>query len=76
MQAFDDLLLLKRGGFATYVGHLGTHSVDLVNYFQVCPSSHRCQQTTLRSHYLAFSAMEGGLLQVPVRLQGSLTGHN
>ncbi len=34
MQAFDDLLLLKRGGFATYVGHLGTHSVDLVNYFQ------------------------------------------
>ncbi len=36
MQAFDDLLLLKRGGFATYVGHLGTHSVDLVNYFQVC----------------------------------------
>ena len=40
MQAFDDLLLLKRGGYATYVGHLGTHSIDLINYFQVlqlCP---------------------------------------
>ena len=35
MQAFDDLLLLKRGGYATYVGHLGTHSVSLINYFQV-----------------------------------------
>ena len=35
MQAFDDLLLLKRGGYATYVGHLGTHSIDLINYFQV-----------------------------------------
>ncbi|CAK0753548.1 hypothetical protein CVIRNUC_002229 [Coccomyxa viridis] len=33
-EAFDDLLLLKRGGYATYVGHLGTHSVDLINYFQ------------------------------------------
>jgi hypothetical protein len=37
-QAFDDLLLLKRGGYATYVGHLGNHSVDLINYFQVHPA--------------------------------------
>ena len=34
-QAFDDLLLLKRGGHATYVGPLGTHSVNLINYFEV-----------------------------------------
>ncbi len=33
-QAFDDLLLLKRGGHATYVGPLGRHSVHLVDYFQ------------------------------------------
>lgn len=33
-QAFDDLLLLKRGGHAIYVGHLGVHSVDLVRYFE------------------------------------------
>ena len=53
MQAFDDLLLLKRGGYATYVGHLGTHSVDLINYFQVsfqlclCPQACQiCHQET------------------------------
>ncbi len=34
-QAFDDLLLLKRGGHSTYVGPLGTHSVNLINYFEV-----------------------------------------
>lgn len=34
-QAFDDLLLLKRGGHAIYVGHLGLHSADLVRYFEV-----------------------------------------
>ena len=34
-QAFDDLLLLKRGGHPTYVGPLGTHSVNLINYFEV-----------------------------------------
>ncbi|KAK9906410.1 hypothetical protein WJX75_001426 [Coccomyxa subellipsoidea] len=33
-EAFDDLLLLKRGGHAIYVGHLGVHSVDLVRYFE------------------------------------------
>ncbi len=34
MQAFDDLLLLKRGGLVIYMGSLGERSVDLVNYFQ------------------------------------------
>ncbi len=37
-QAFDDLLLLKRGGHPIYVGHLGVHSVDLVRYFQASTS--------------------------------------
>ncbi|CAL8462536.1 g2069 [Coccomyxa elongata] len=36
-EAFDDLLLLKRGGHPIYVGHLGVHSVDLVRYFQTIP---------------------------------------
>ena len=42
LQAFDDLLLLKRGGHATYVGPLGRHSVHLVEYFQVRAFSLRC----------------------------------
>lgn len=45
MQAFDDLLLLKRGGYATYVGHLGNHSIDLINYFQVYPAPGRLQES-------------------------------
>ena len=35
LQAFDDLLLLKRGGQVTYMGPLGSHSTTLVNYFEV-----------------------------------------
>lgn len=34
VQAFDDLLLLKRGGLVIYMGSLGERSVDLVEYFQ------------------------------------------
>lgn len=33
-QAFDDLLLLKRGGLVIYMGSLGERSIDLVEYFQ------------------------------------------
>lgn len=34
LQAFDDLLLLKRGGLVIYMGSLGERSMDLVEYFQ------------------------------------------
>lgn len=35
MQAFDELLLLKRGGQTIYCGLLGEQSSHLVAYFQV-----------------------------------------
>ncbi|XP_073130365.1 pleiotropic drug resistance protein 2-like isoform X2 [Henckelia pumila] len=36
-EAFDELLLLKRGGQATYAGPLGRHSCLLVEHFQSVP---------------------------------------
>lgn len=33
-EAFDELLLMKRGGEEIYVGPLGYHSCDLVKYFE------------------------------------------
>lgn len=36
-QAFDELLLLKRGGRTIYCGPLGRQSADLIAYFQVSP---------------------------------------
>ncbi|KAL6568097.1 transcription factor [Orobanche hederae] len=33
-EAFDELLLLKRGGEEIYVGPLGRHSSDLIQYFE------------------------------------------
>ncbi|RZC82275.1 hypothetical protein C5167_045056 [Papaver somniferum] len=36
-EAFDELLLLKRGGRVTYAGSLGTHSHKLVEYFEAIP---------------------------------------
>jgi len=35
LQAFDQLLLLKRGGETIYCGPLGLHSSMLISYFQV-----------------------------------------
>ena len=35
LQAFDELLLLKRGGETIFNGQLGKDSSDLVEYFQV-----------------------------------------
>ena len=34
-EAFDELLLLKRGGETIYCGSLGEHSKDLIGYFSV-----------------------------------------
>ena len=36
-EAFDDLLLMKSGGYITYHGPLGGHSRKLVEYFEVRP---------------------------------------
>ncbi|KAG8091552.1 hypothetical protein GUJ93_ZPchr0012g20034 [Zizania palustris] len=36
-EAFDELLLLKRGGRVIYAGSLGVSSIDMINYFQGIP---------------------------------------
>ena len=35
LQAFDDLLLMKVGGYIIYHGPLGRNSTELVKYFEV-----------------------------------------
>ncbi len=42
-QAFDDLLLLKRGGRTIYCGPLDACSADMVAYFQVRAQSRACR---------------------------------
>lgn len=39
-EAFDELLLLKRGGQVIYAGTLGVHSCSLIEYFQAIPGVH------------------------------------
>lgn len=39
-EAFDQLLLLKRGGQTIYCGPLGLHSSTLVAYFEVWHAQH------------------------------------
>ncbi|XP_062201348.1 ABC transporter G family member 51 isoform X2 [Phragmites australis] len=36
-EAFDELLLLKRGGSVIYAGSLGVNSVDMIGYFESIP---------------------------------------
>ncbi|XP_062206068.1 ABC transporter G family member 41-like isoform X2 [Phragmites australis] len=36
-EAFDELMLMKRGGELIYAGPLGHHSCKLINYFQAIP---------------------------------------
>lgn len=36
-EAFDQLLLLQRGGRVTYFGPLGEHSKDLLHYMESVP---------------------------------------
>nr|DAD28757.1 TPA_asm: hypothetical protein HUJ06_030225 [Nelumbo nucifera] len=36
-EAFDELLLMKRGGQVIYAGSLGRHSHDLIEYFEAVP---------------------------------------
>jgi energy-coupling factor transporter ATP-binding protein EcfA2 len=40
--AFDDLLLLKRGGEIVYFGELGDKARNLINYFQSAPGTPPC----------------------------------
>ena len=42
LQAFDELLLLKRGGTTTYYGNLGADSCDLIAYLEVSAEHHEC----------------------------------
>ncbi len=48
LQAFDELLLLKRGGETIFNGRLGKDSSDLVEYFQV-----RCMATVQRLYHIS-----------------------
>ena len=36
IQAFDELLLIKRGGRTIFFGETGHYSANLINYFEVC----------------------------------------
>ncbi|EFJ39882.1 hypothetical protein VOLCADRAFT_40167, partial [Volvox carteri f. nagariensis] len=38
-EAFDQLLLIQRGGLTTYFGPLGLHSADLISYFMAVPGT-------------------------------------
>ncbi|KAH9604838.1 hypothetical protein KSS87_022657 [Heliosperma pusillum] len=40
-EAFDELFLMKRGGQEIYVGPLGHHSCDLINYFESIQGVHK-----------------------------------
>ena len=48
VQAFDELLLLKRGGQTIYCGPLGDQSSHLVAYFQVIDEPIPWPQTQFR----------------------------
>ncbi len=62
-QAFDDLLLLKRGGRTIYCGPLGARSADMVAYFQV-----RARRRTRRPPRPSMRSCMVALLQrAPVR---------
>ncbi|XP_023766493.1 pleiotropic drug resistance protein 2 [Lactuca sativa] len=43
-EAFDELLLMKRGGQVTYTGPLGHHSNKLIEYFESIPGVNKIKQ--------------------------------
>ncbi|CAL8161729.1 unnamed protein product [Prunus armeniaca] len=43
-EAFDELLLMKRGGKVIYAGHLGRHSHKLVEYFEAIPGVQKIKE--------------------------------
>ncbi|EQC24809.1 hypothetical protein SDRG_17300 [Saprolegnia diclina VS20] len=38
-EMFDSLLLLKRGGETVFFGDLGTHAINMINYFTAIPNT-------------------------------------
>ncbi len=42
VQAFDELLLMKRGGRIIFFGETGYRSQNLIDYFQVLPAAACC----------------------------------
>ncbi len=55
-EAFDELLLLKRGGEPVYVGPLGQHASQLIQYFEKIQagSSGHCTNLMLHAPYLCW----------------------
>uniref|UniRef100_A0A7I4DSN0 ABC transporter domain-containing protein n=1 Tax=Physcomitrium patens TaxID=3218 RepID=A0A7I4DSN0_PHYPA len=43
-EAFDEMLLLKRGGRTIYMGPLGRHSRELVDYFEAIPGVQKIKE--------------------------------
>jgi ABC-type multidrug transport system ATPase subunit/ABC-type multidrug transport system permease subunit len=43
-EAFDEMLLMKRGGQVIYMGPLGHHSHDLIEYFEAIPGVPRIKE--------------------------------
>ena len=65
MQAFDELLLLKRGGRVIYNGPTGKESCDLVAYFEHIQGVPKIEEginpaTWMLEVRLAGSALSGG----------------
>ena len=59
LQAFDELLLLKRGGETIFNGQLGKDSSELIEYFQVrCVATpSRCTTSALAADCLLIGAI-------------------
>ena len=59
-EQFDELVLLKRGGETIYCGPLGTHSKDLVAYFEVAtPDPYSTLLGILVKHAVAYVGLLG-----------------
>ena len=54
LQAFDELLLLKRGGRVIFFGALGEQSEHLIAYFEVGGREHPVHKTCCEACILAW----------------------
>ena len=55
LQAFDELVLMKRGGVLIYAGSLGKFSADMISYFEGIPGKF--------SPYISQSHLESDTMQ-------------
>jgi hypothetical protein len=53
-QAFDELLLIKRGGRTIFFGETGHYSANLINYFEV-----RCRPVTHQTDVAHRAPLDG-----------------